>query len=163
VSSSDSGRAARVPIDSATARTPPLPAMDNTAFRMRQARPPFSLQGVHVHLKDLGMASLMEVGPDFWATLAQRPESQAGRLVGSYRFERDLPHWEMHPAGDELLVALDGSFELILQSEPRDQVIPLEKGQAYLVPFGAWHRIRVLAPGEILFVTPQKGSQSRPV
>lgn len=137
--------------------------MDNTAFRMRQARPPFSLQGVHVLLKEIGTAIPLEVSPDFWSTLAQRPDLQTGRLIGVFRFERDLPHWEMHPAGDELLVALDGSFELLLQAEPRDQVIPLQKGQAYLVPFGAWHRIRVLVPGEILFVTPQKGSQSRPL
>jgi mannose-6-phosphate isomerase-like protein (cupin superfamily) len=137
--------------------------MDNTAFRLRQARPPFSLQGVHVHLKDLGVATLMEVGPDFWTTLAQRPESQVGRLVGTYRCERDLPHWEVHPAGDELLVALAGEFELILQTEGRDQVVPMQPGQAYLVPFGVWHRLRVRVPGEILFVTPQKGSQHRPI
>jgi quercetin dioxygenase-like cupin family protein len=74
-----------------------------------------------------------------------------------------MPHWEMHPAGDELLVCLAGEFELVLQDGRSDQTVALAAGQAFLVPFGVWHRLRVKSAGEILFVTPGKGTQQRTV
>ncbi len=137
--------------------------MDTTAFRLRKpgAAETFSLQRQFVHLKDLGQAARIEVGPDFWSTLGARSELQAGRLFGAFTMEKDMPHWEMHPAGDELLVALSGEFELVLQDGRADHVIPLAAGQAFLVPFGVWHRVRVKSAGEILFVTPGKGTQQR--
>ena len=123
---------------------------------------PFTLESTYVHLKDSGVAAELALAPDFWATAATRPELQAGRLVGTGRLEQDPPHWEMHPAGDELLVLLSGRVELVLQDGRGERVIELRAGQAFVVPFGVWHRLRVKTPGEILFVTPGKGSQHRP-
>lgn len=137
--------------------------MDDTAFRLQKpgAAATFSLQERYVHLKDLGQAARIEVGPEFWTTIAARPELQVGRLLGALRMEKDMPHWEMHPSGDELLVALAGEFDLVLQDGRADRVIELKVGQAVLVPYGMWHRVRVKTPGEILFVTPGKGTQQR--
>jgi mannose-6-phosphate isomerase-like protein (cupin superfamily) len=137
--------------------------MDTTAFRLRKpdAVNAFSLQERFVHLKDLGQAAKLEVGPDFWETIDQKAELQAGRLLGAYKLEKDMPHWEMHPAGDELVVALSGEFELVLQDGRTDHVVELKAGQAYLVPFGAWHRLKVKSAGDVLFVTPGKGTQLR--
>jgi len=136
--------------------------MDNTAFRLRGARAAFSPLTTYVHLKDLGSASVLAVDPaEFWKDPASRPELASGRLVTASRHEKDLPHWEMHPAGDELLVALSGEFEVLLQEGPASQAVPLAAGQSVLVPFGIWHRLRVKTPGEILFVTPGKGTQHR--
>lgn len=139
--------------------------MDTTGFRLRKAEAAktFSLQEGYVHLKDLGQATKLEVGPEFWSTIAARPELQAGRLLGAFKLEKDMPHWEMHPSGDELLVALTGEYELVLQDGRADTVVELKGGQACLVPFGVWHRLRVKTAGEILFVTPGKGSQNRPL
>ncbi len=139
--------------------------MDNTAFRLNKpaAATTFSLQEAFVHLKDLGQAMRLEVGPEFWSTLETRPELQVGRLLGAFKQEKDMPHWEMHPSGDELLVALAGEFELVLQDGRADRVVELKAGQAFLVPFGVWHRVRVKSAGEILFVTPGKGTQQRPL
>lgn len=136
--------------------------MDNTAFRLRNARAAFSPLTTYVHLKDLGSAGVLAVDPaEFWKDPAARPELASGRIVVGTRYEKDLPHWEMHPAGDELLVALSGAFEVLLQDGRTDHVVPLAAGQVALVPFGIWHRLRVKTPGEILFVTPGKGTQHR--
>ena len=139
--------------------------MDNTGFRLRKTAgaPTFSLQEGYVHLKDLGQATRLEVGPEFWSTIAARAELQAGRVLGAYKLEKDVPHWEMHPTGDELLVALGGEFERLRQDGRAAHVVELKSGQACLVPFGVWHRLRVKTAGEILFVTPGKGSQQRPL
>lgn len=137
--------------------------MDNTAFRLRKAETArtFSLQETFIHLKDLGQASSVPVGPQFWSTIDTRTDLQVGRLFGATRMEKDTAHWEMHPAGDELLVALGGAFEVVLQDGRTDHVVELAGGQAFLVPYGVWHRVRVKAPGEMLFVTPGKGTQQR--
>jgi mannose-6-phosphate isomerase-like protein (cupin superfamily) len=132
-----------------------------TSFRLRNTARPLSLHETFVHLKDLGQATALEAGPGFWESVGTRTELQAGRLLGSFRLEKDMPHWEMHPAGDELLLALDGAFECVLQDGRADQVLALEAGRALLVPFGVWHRLRVRAAGEILFVTPGKGTEQR--
>lgn len=139
--------------------------MDTTAFRLRKAEAArsISLHETYVHLKDIGQAASVPVGEGFWNTIDTRSDLQVGRLLGSFRMEKDMAHWEMHPSGDELLVALSGAFEVLLQDGRTDQVVPLAAGQAFLVPFGVWHRVRVTSPGEILFVTPGKGTQQRPL
>src|SRR5262249_13686434 len=123
--------------------SPAQPTMDNTAFRLRKAEAtrPFSLSESFVHLKDLGQAASVPGVPVFWSTIAAGSELQVGRLVGRSRHEKDMPHWEMHPSGDELLVAESGAFEVVLQDGRTDHVIPLETGQACLVPYGMWHRV----------------------
>ena len=136
--------------------------MDNTAFRIRNARAAFSPLTTYVHLKDLGSATAFAADPvEFWKNPAARPELASGRIVVGSRYEKDMPHWEMHPAGDELLVGLSGEFEVHLQDGPTGQTLALAAGQVVLVPFGIWHRITVKTPGEILFVTPGKGTQHR--
>lgn len=139
--------------------------MDNTSFRLRRAESAqtFSLQQGYVHLKELGQAARIEVGSESWSTIGARPELQAGRLLGAVKLEKDMPHWEMHPAGDELVLALAGEFEIVLQDGRADHAVALAAGHAFLVPFGMWHRVRVKSAGEILFVTPEKGSQYRPL
>jgi mannose-6-phosphate isomerase-like protein (cupin superfamily) len=136
----------------------------DTAFRARlQSIQPFSLQGTYAHLKDTGAAVLVEVGPEFWSSIGNRSELHAGRLVCSFRMEKDMPDWEMHPAGDELLVLLSGAVDLVLQDGRNDRVVEMKAGQAFLVPFGTWHRVLVKTPGELLFITPGKGTQHRPL
>jgi len=136
--------------------------VDNTAFRIRNARAAFSPLTTYVHLKDLGSATAIPVDPlEFWKNAATRPELASGRIVTGSRHEKDMAHWEMHPAGDELLVALSGEFEVHLQDGPNGQRLPLKAGEVVLVPFGIWHRLTVKTPGEILFITPGKGTQHR--
>lgn len=139
--------------------------MDSTAFRLRRAEAarPFDLGHTFVHLKDLGQAASIPVDERFWSTVDTRSDLQVGRLLGSLVLEKDPPHWEMHPAGDELVVALSGAFEVVMQDGRADHVVELAAGQAFLVPFGVWHRLMVKAPGRILFVTPGKGTQHRPL
>lgn len=137
--------------------------MDSTAFRLRKAEAArtLALEQTYVHLKDLGQAASIPVDETFWSTVDTRSDLQVGRLLGSLRLEKDPPHWEMHPAGDELVIALSGAFEIVMQDGRADHVIELPAGQAFLVPFGVWHRLRVKTPGQILFVTPGKGTQHR--
>ena len=37
-------------------------------------------------------------------------DGSEGRFVSLYRFDADWDSWEMHPAGDELVVCVDGAI-----------------------------------------------------
>ncbi len=122
----------------------------------------FDLLDTFVHFKDGGSAERVEVSNDFWAQLGKRTELHDGRLMGMIRVSADTPNWEMHPAGDEFFHLQNGAIDLILQDINGERVIELEAGEGCLVPRGLWHRLIMRTPGVLLFVTPGKGTQSRP-
>ena len=122
----------------------------------------FDLRTVFAHLKASG-AEPVETGPDFWAELASGERCYPGRLAMILPMTEDFPHWERHPAGEELIVMLSGVCTLILETEAGETRTRLEAGRAVLVPAGAWHRAEVVEPGEALFVTEGEGSDHKPL
>lgn len=78
------------------------------------------------------------------------------------------PHaGEVHPDGDELLVVVDGTMDLILDDGDEHRVgnettIRIDAGENYVVPRGIWHRIEVIAAGRLLHATPGPGGGYRP-
>lgn len=68
---------------------------------------------------------------------------------------RSAPHaGEMHLDGDELLYLVDGAVNLVLDEESGERSIPLQPGQAFVVPRGVWHRVVVKEPCCLLYFTP---------
>jgi hypothetical protein len=116
-----------------------------------------------VHLPDGPDATLLQVTPDFWQKLAVRTDLEAGRLVSAYRFESDWPSWERHPAGDEIVVQLAGAMDFVVEEAGGERTVALRGRAALLVPRGAWHTARVLAPSEAIFVTRGEGTEHRPL
>ena len=96
--------------------------------------------------------------PDFWQSLGER--NLDGRLAGVVHLEHDS-HWEMHPDGDEVLVGLSGSVEIILDLDDEPETVTLAAGQMCIVPRGVWHRLVVNEPGQLLFATPGPTTQHR--
>ena len=89
--------------------------------------------------------------PGFWQSLAEHDLD--GRLFGVVGMDRDS-HWEMHPGGDEVLVGLSGSVDVVLDLGDETETSTLESGQMYIVPRGVWHQLIVNEPGKLLFATP---------
>jgi len=102
--------------------------------------------------------------PDFLGAYhrAFEADGDAGRLVSLLDQERSWPAWERHPAGEELVVAVSGRYELIVELGIERHRLALEPGWAYVNPRGAWHTLDVLEPGRALFVTPGRGTEVRP-
>ena len=132
----------------------------------------FDLTNTYVFLQDGGQAPMVQVTEAFWRDLmsgnptspgAVLVASGAGWLTAVYRFERDTPTWEMHPAGDELLVLLSGAIDIVLEVEGTNRVVELKEGASCLVPRGTWHKQVVRVPGRELAITYGKGTQHRPV
>jgi mannose-6-phosphate isomerase-like protein (cupin superfamily) len=122
----------------------------------------FDLERTYVHLSDGPDAKRVEVTPDFWQTISANPALRGGRLVTASRFTADWPHWEMHPAGEELVVLSSGALDLVLEgADGAHTALALRGRRAVLIPRGTWHWARVHEPSEMWFVTYGEGTRHR--
>jgi mannose-6-phosphate isomerase-like protein (cupin superfamily) len=121
------------------------------------------LSQTFVHLTNRGDAEPVELTPSFWRESSSRPLYD--RLVGAFDFDssEDLHSsmQEMHPEADELLFVVSGAIDVVLQEAEAERTIPLEAGQAAIVPRGVWHRLVMRQPGKLLFINSRTGMRSR--
>jgi hypothetical protein len=127
---------------------------------------PFRMNDHYARLRPDATAEAINVDASFWQDLA------AGRfgvfhneyLVTTQSFSQNWPLWEMHPQGDEIVVLIGGSLDLILEKKTGNKIVPLrEPGAWALVPKGHWHTARVHALSVVLFITAGEGTQHRQV
>lgn len=87
-----------------------------------------------------------------------------GRLVSQHRFTESWDSWEMHPAGDEVVLLLSG--EAVIHQELADGVraeVRLSAGEYAVNPPGAWHTMDLISPEAVaLFITAGLGTEHRP-
>ncbi|MEN5158891.1 cupin domain-containing protein [Achromobacter spanius] len=116
----------------------------------------------YVYLDASGAAATVTGGDAFWS---QSPEDleQYGRgwLVSEYEFASDWPQWEMHPGADEIVRLMAGAAELHLEWPTGIQVVKMLAGDAYVIPKGAWHTVKVVEPCRMLHITMGAGTQHR--
>lgn len=125
-----------------------------------------SLLSTYVHLRDDRTAAPIENTPAFWRELTggQRPELDAGRLLMAMDFTEDWPTWEIHPAGDEIVLLIAGEADLVLDLDGREERRPLRSpGDFVVVPRGVWHTAKISSYSKMLFITPGEGTENRPV
>lgn len=118
----------------------------------------------------LGLGAKTEAQPAFdgvqwYEAYAARTASDCaeGRLVSLYRFDGNWDAWEMHPAGDELVVCVAGTMTLH-QEFPGGAVekVTLGPGDYAINPPGVWHTADVAGEATALFVTAGMGTEHRP-
>ncbi len=116
----------------------------------------------YVYLDAAGAAATVTGGDAFWS---QSPEDleQYGRgwLVSEYEFASDWPQWEMHPGADEIVRLMSGAAELHLEWPTGVQIVKMLAGDAYVIPKGAWHTVKVIEPCRMLHITMGAGTQHR--
>ncbi|MPS79965.1 MAG: cupin domain-containing protein [Achromobacter sp.] len=123
-----------------------------------------NLSSHYVLLDATGSASTVKGGDAFWSL----PPDELGRygrgwLVSEYRFANDWPQWEMHPEADEIVRLMSGAAELHLEWATGVQVVKMQADDAYVIPKGAWHTVKVIEPCRMLHITMGAGTQHRPV
>ena len=123
----------------------------------------FDVTATYVHLPDGGAAIPVDCTPAFWRELASGERSYEGRMMTAHHVSGDMAHWEMHPAGEELLVSVGATVEAVLQRDDGENAATLSPGMACIVPRGIWHRIRVLNPGVLVFITHGGGTEHKPL
>lgn len=117
-----------------------------------------------VHLSAKSEARpVFDFGHDYEKYLADFcTDADPGRLVCLYETKSPWEAWEAHPAGDELVVVVQGKGEFIQEIDGEERRVILGPGQAIINPPGVWHTANVIEPFLALFVTPGPGTTHRP-
>jgi mannose-6-phosphate isomerase-like protein (cupin superfamily) len=127
----------------------------------------FDLDRTYIHL---GLGATATPLPDFqWtpeylADYGARVASDGdeGRLVCINPVADSWDSWERHPAGEEVVVLLEGHVTMIQELDGEPHAVELRAGQAAINPPGVWHTTDVHEPGSALFITPGRGTEHRP-
>ncbi|MEO6389154.1 MAG: cupin [Croceibacterium sp.] len=85
-----------------------------------------------------------------------------GRLVSCFRFTEDWPGWEMHPAGDEVVVCIEGAMTLIQEIGGEHVRTALAAGEYAINTAGTWHTADIEGEAVGFFVTAGVGTENRP-
>ncbi len=101
-------------------------------------------------------ASKMPESPD-------PPVPFSGLTFGVATMTENSPHGgEMHPDGDEVLYLISGRVNVVfLDSDEYDvEVLP---GDGLVVPKGVWHRVDIIEPSQIVYMTPGPNNKFKPL
>lgn len=119
------------------------------------------MSDLRTHPLHLGLGGSVAEQPEFagmpwYEAYAQRTAADGaeGRLVSLHEFASDWESWEMHPAGDELVVCLEGAITLIQELPDGAFHSAMLRPFEYAInPAGTWHTANVAAPAKVLFIT----------
>lgn len=129
--------------------------------------PAYPLTNRPVHL-DAASGAVVEpefTGMEWYEAYGFRhaADGERGRLVSMHTFTESWDAWEMHPAGDELVICTAG--RIVLHQEHgggNRETLVLEAGQYAINPAGIWHTADVESDATAVFVTPGWDTQHRP-
>lgn len=117
----------------------------------------------------LGLGASAEAQPPFdgmqwYADYSERVGSDGdeARLVSSYRFTESWDMWEMHPAGEEVVLCLSGAITLHQEIDGNTVKTTLRPGEYAINPRGVWHTADVSGEAQVLFITAGMGTEHRP-
>lgn len=86
-----------------------------------------------------------------------------GYTFGVATMSENSPHdGEMHPDGDEILYLVSGKVGVTLETDPV-QELEMLPGDGLIVPQGVWHRVDILEPSQIVYLTPGPNGEYRPL
>lgn len=119
------------------------------------------LQDNCIHLARNGTLRSHAKNAEIFRNPSKYPELMEGRLLVLHHVSgpQDVhyPIWEMHPAGDELLILSSGSLAVEFRSTDMQRV-PLTLQTALIVPAGIWHRLIVHEPSVLIAITPRQNT-----
>ena len=107
--------------------------------------------------------NLVNVTPTLYQELDTDFDGFKGHvLISMHEFSDDWPTWEVHPAGDELVLLLSGAATFLLREGETDHSAKLtEPGSYVVVPRNTWHTARVSVSAKMLFITPGERTENR--
>lgn len=125
---------------------------------------PLSERPVHLGLGARAIAQPVFTGMDWYEDYAHRTEGDGaeGRLVSMYSFSEDWTSWEMHPAGDEVVVCTAGEMTVIQEAaDGALNHVTIRAGDYVINPAGTWHTADVPQAATALFITAGQGTRHR--
>ena len=84
-----------------------------------------------------------------------------GLTFGVASMSENSPHGgEMHADGDEVLYLVSGRVRVVFLDSPVED-IDVRPGDGLVVPQGMWHRVDILEPSQIVYLTPGPNNEYR--
>lgn len=123
------------------------------------------------HPIHLGLGALAVPQPEFTGAMEwyedyvarHAADGTEGRLVSTHTFSESWDSWEMHPAGDEVVLCLTGAITLHQEfPDGRTERVVLAAGDYAINPPGVWHTADISGEASALFITAGWGTQHRP-
>ena len=100
------------------------------------------------------------------STMPEQPDPPvpfSGITFGVATMTENSPHGgEVHPDGDEVLYLISGRVKVVFLDSDEDD-IEVSPGDGLIVPKGVWHRVDILEPSQIVYLTPGPNNQFRPL
>ena len=94
---------------------------------------------------------------------ADPPIPVEGMTFGVATMSESSPHaGEMHPDGDEVLYLISGRVNVVFLNSPQ-AAVEMKSGEGLVVPKGMWHRVDILEPCQIVYLTPGPNNEFRPL
>jgi len=76
---------------------------------------------------------------------------------------QNSPHnGEMHPDGDEILYLISGKVRVVFVDGDAED-LDVHPGDGLVIPKGVWHRVDIIEPCQIVYLTPGPNNQFRPL
>lgn len=112
-------------------------------------------------------ANAIGVSGQFAATpIPEQPDPPVavdGATFGVAMMTENSPHdGEMHADGDEILYLISGNVRVVFPVDDLDD-IDVAPGDGLVIPRGLWHRVDILAPSRIVYLTPGPNNEYRPL
>ena len=115
----------------------------------------------------LGASAVVQpafTGMDWYQGYGRRHDNEGaeGRLVSMHSFTESWDSWEMHPAGDEVVLCTAGRMTLHQEyADGTTATVIIGPGQYVVNPPGCWHTSDVEEEATALFITAGLGTQHR--
>lgn len=94
---------------------------------------------------------------------AHAADGNEGRLVSMFTFSGDWDSWEMHPAGDEVVICVSGAMTIHQElADGTARTVTIGAGEYAINPPGAWHTADIMGEATAVFITAGEGTQHRP-
>ena len=80
-----------------------------------------------------------------------------------HTFTEPWTSWEMHPAGDEVVLCTAGEMVLHQQwPDGRIETVTIGAGEYAINPPGVWHTADISGEAKAVFITAGMGTKNRP-
>lgn len=94
---------------------------------------------------------------------ATSDDGDDGRLVAVFDVAAGPGRtWERHPAGAEVVVCMSGALRVVSEVGDSQRQHQIGPGEAVVNPAGVWHVIDGVSPGQVMTITPGRGTEHRP-
>ena len=113
-------------------------------------------QFIHLGLGATAVPQPPFTGMEWYAGYGARHDGDGadGRLVSLHDFSESWDSWEMHPAGEEVVLCLEGTMTLHQEhADGSTDTVTIAAGEYAVNPPGTWHTADVTGSATAVFIT----------